>query len=731
MGNPTFLRERWAPPLLFLTAFGFALLGLNPTFYADDSAETITACATLGIPHPPGYPLFTLLGSLFAGLPLSGPSLRVNLFSAALGASVCLLLFLFLRRRLGVSTWFAVLFSLLWMAGTTTYPAALSAKTGIYQMTAFFLLAIPWALLEGLFPLAAFLFGLSLCNHWMTMMTFLPGFGILVLGVIARPSADRRDLGRRNLSNKPVATKQTLNEIPTSPITPIGVAPRNDGKTVLTSSQVVISFALLILGLSTYLYLPLRARMNPSLDWGNPSTLHEFVFGFLRSQYGNPVEGGSLADRLGQLGMTLKGAVLEFWVLFPLALWGLKGIYSKDKPLAQGMGLLWMGLTLAVGFLLRVAPDFRFMIPLYLIPSQALVLCFSALGLETFLAAKDELHRKKVEKICVSVLVLLLGTLGVLRWTQDRQTDYTYDYDFALNGLKGVPRNALYFCKGDPTVFPCWYFQWVEGRRPDVAVIGVDGLPMEWIRQDLAFSHPGLKVPKTVGPVGNEAVAPLAQWMADQNPLRDLYLSFDNTKYGFLMGVKPVPYGLGEKGFRPGEEPVLDEAKAYALWDGLRLRHLQDPRFTVDGKTQNRLLPDYGIWRNNLGVYDEDLGDEAAPKPGQPQRPEDFLRSQYFYGECVKNFKWAAQWAPQNPQFAYNLGNAWYHIGHSSEAMDCFAKATQLNPRYTEAYFNWAATALNTGDYAKAKELFSKVLELDPNHAEAKRGLDVLKQKGM
>ena len=687
MGNPSSRPERWAPALLFLTAFGFVLLGLNPSFYADDSAETITACATLGIPHPPGYPLFTLMGSLFAGLPLSGDPLRVNLFSAVWGASVCLLLFSFLKKRLGVSQRLAVLFSLLWMAGATTYPAALSAKTGIYQMTTFFLLAVLWALLEGLLPLAAFLFGLSLCNHWMTMMTFLPGFGILLyLRWKEKRTADPWQV-------------------------------------------MIFSLALLILGLSAYLYLPLRAHLNPFLNWGNPSTWQNFIFGFLRSQYGNPAAGAGLGDRLSQLGTTLEGATLEFAVLFPAALWGFKATYSKDKPLAVVMAALWAGLTLSVGILLGVALEFRFMIPLYLIPAQTLVLCFSALGLEALLP-EEALRHKKAVKVCAGLLALLLVTLGALRWTQDRQAGYTYDYDFALNGLKGLPRNALYFCKGDPTVFPCWYFQWVAGVRTDVAVIGVDGLPMEWIRQNLAFSHPGLKVPRTAGPVGNEAVAPLAQWMADQNPLLELYLSFDNTKYGLLKDVQPIPYGLGEKGYRKGEEPVLDEAKTYALWDGLRLRHLQDPHFPIDEQTQDRLLPDYAVWRNNLGVYDEDLGDEAAPKPGKPQRPEDFLKSQYFYRECVKNFQWAVQWAPQNPQFAYNLGNAWYHIGHSSEAMDCFSKATQLNPRYTEAYFNWAVTALGAGDYAKAKELFGKVLELDPDHAEARRGLDYLKQLG-
>ena|SRR5258708_6961368 len=88
MDNQTLQRsERLIPSLIFLLAFGFALLGLNPTFYVNDSPETVTACLTLGIPHPPGYPFHTLLGHFFSVLPLSHFPFRINLFSAVLGAS--------------------------------------------------------------------------------------------------------------------------------------------------------------------------------------------------------------------------------------------------------------------------------------------------------------------------------------------------------------------------------------------------------------------------------------------------------------------------------------------------------------------------------------------------------------------------------------------------------------------------------------------------------------------
>src|SRR5208282_1764726 len=86
------------PLAIFVAAFVFLLVGLNPTFYADDSPETITAAATLGVPHPPGYSLLTLLGRLASLFPLGGIPFRVNLLSAFLAALVCSLLYLFLEK---------------------------------------------------------------------------------------------------------------------------------------------------------------------------------------------------------------------------------------------------------------------------------------------------------------------------------------------------------------------------------------------------------------------------------------------------------------------------------------------------------------------------------------------------------------------------------------------------------------------------------------------------------
>src|SRR5207302_1168367 len=84
-----------------LAAFFVYLRTIAPSLPAGDSGELITAAWVLGVAHPPGYPLFTMLGHLFTFLPV-GSAFRVNLMSAVLHAATvaitCLLIYRLIAR---------------------------------------------------------------------------------------------------------------------------------------------------------------------------------------------------------------------------------------------------------------------------------------------------------------------------------------------------------------------------------------------------------------------------------------------------------------------------------------------------------------------------------------------------------------------------------------------------------------------------------------------------------
>src|SRR5882672_10773881 len=81
----------------------FALYALTvaPTTQFWDTSEYMSAARVLGIPHPPGNPLFVLLAHVWGFLPLAaGYALRLNLFAAVTSALSSGLIFLVADRML-------------------------------------------------------------------------------------------------------------------------------------------------------------------------------------------------------------------------------------------------------------------------------------------------------------------------------------------------------------------------------------------------------------------------------------------------------------------------------------------------------------------------------------------------------------------------------------------------------------------------------------------------------
>ena len=85
---PPYLWQKAIALLTFFLALGLYVLTLAPTVATifDDSLEFQLVTYLLGIAHPTGYPLYTLLGWLFTRLPVGDVAFRVNLMSAVFGA---------------------------------------------------------------------------------------------------------------------------------------------------------------------------------------------------------------------------------------------------------------------------------------------------------------------------------------------------------------------------------------------------------------------------------------------------------------------------------------------------------------------------------------------------------------------------------------------------------------------------------------------------------------------
>src|SRR5579859_5841382 len=86
---------------LFLIPFWVYFSTESPTIYSEDSPEIITAGFTLGIAHPPSYPLHTLAMHFAFYAPVGNLAFRGNLFSAVLAACGAVLMSVNLWLLLG------------------------------------------------------------------------------------------------------------------------------------------------------------------------------------------------------------------------------------------------------------------------------------------------------------------------------------------------------------------------------------------------------------------------------------------------------------------------------------------------------------------------------------------------------------------------------------------------------------------------------------------------------
>src|SRR4051812_46382902 len=111
-----------AAAVVGLVVLGLYALTLAPTTALWDASEYITAAYTLGIPHPPGNPLFVLLGRVASLVPVGTVAVRVNLLAAVSSAFSAAVWFLVVERVL--SGWFPLRWTRLVAAGAATLLSA-------------------------------------------------------------------------------------------------------------------------------------------------------------------------------------------------------------------------------------------------------------------------------------------------------------------------------------------------------------------------------------------------------------------------------------------------------------------------------------------------------------------------------------------------------------------------------------------------------------------------------
>jgi hypothetical protein len=237
----------------FAVPFAVYLSTLAPSLNFEDSMEFALGCAVLGVDHPAGYPLQTLVGHLFTYLPLGEVAWRVNLASATFGALASAFIFLLTwellapvvenRRLLAAGSWAA---GALFAFSSAFWPQAVI--TEVYALNAAALAATLWCGARcnarrdaRWFYATAFAAALAAANHPLSLVATAPLLAYLWFKL-------RREAGGAALAAN--------------------------------------AAALFLLGISIYLYLALRASRQPPLNWGVPADLPRFADHVRRREFG-------------------------------------------------------------------------------------------------------------------------------------------------------------------------------------------------------------------------------------------------------------------------------------------------------------------------------------------------------------------------------------------------------------------------------------------------------------
>ena len=105
------MKDRILARGLCLVVFGVDVHSAAPHLAPyRDAGEMVTVIKTLGVAHPPGYPLYTLMGRLSSFFYFGNAAFQLNLFSGACAALA--LVVLFLTLKIWVSRWAALTASL-------------------------------------------------------------------------------------------------------------------------------------------------------------------------------------------------------------------------------------------------------------------------------------------------------------------------------------------------------------------------------------------------------------------------------------------------------------------------------------------------------------------------------------------------------------------------------------------------------------------------------------------
>jgi len=583
------------------------LATIAPTIFHQDSPEFVNTAFTLGISHPAGFPIYNLLAKAVTFFPLGSIAFKVNLFSTVAAclsilflhlAGIRLLMILFGPQNPERFFWPAFAATgYLAFCGTFWFN---SIQAEVYTLHTLFTCLIIWLLLvwgEGkdvryLF-LAALAYGLSAGNH-ATVVFYLPAILLLFF-----------------CWNK----ENTLKNL-------------------------TLCVCFFLVGLSVYIYLPIRSWAEPSFDWGNPETLKGFLyqvtdrkdahshFSHLRQASEGTSSIAAAAPMVETAWKNLENFLGEVWKPVPVFLVDIQNNLSPVSAvgyIAGALICLRASLPLFFFFLIIVGVNIVFFINWRgesFFPSYITATLFTAAFIHFILVRLETLRNNKFSepssmraqvnwrKIILTSFLLLIPWLALVNFFKmDRSENYHGESLYQRIYLTLEDRSI--FIPG-LSWFHYYYYQDVVRLRDDVTSVGVWDLmnpnPPSMLTDR---RYPGLRLPEASGYdfKSEESISNyIKEFFEINSPYRPILLEQCMTFYEHtLLTGYMVPFRNILLKYSPEEEVGKAGDSGRKVFDEYKL-FLEDALSEMDTNVDRQWIHNPTFFLVSLSMYFHDTG---------------------------------------------------------------------------------------------------------------------------
>ncbi|MEN3013255.1 MAG: DUF2723 domain-containing protein [Endomicrobiia bacterium] len=711
--------------VLFLNIFLIYLYCSFPTIAAyRDSGEMATVSYILGIPHPPGYPLYTILSYLLSRMLKFGNfAYRVNVLSGIFSALTGIILFhlfnkftfyILPKKENEKFFWLffnymtILCFSLSYLQWYLSVVSEMYTLNTLFATFMIFLTFLYYTIKNNkVIYLLFFIFGLGITNR-LDLILYSP----LILFILIDHSKFRID------------------------------------------KKVLMLLTLFLLGLSCYMYLPIRSSNEPLIDWNNPQKLDRFWASLTRKTHGSTLDLISSGYKPFE---NFKDGMI-FYFRRTLENLGLIGII----PVVLGINLKsHFGISLFLSWFLSSVyfiykanmppnPHALAILEAHFLLPNLIVWVWFILGI-TYVYKKIKLKYF----IFVAVSFILVFNIFKNHKKLNKRNNF-YAYDYTVNILRTLPNKSIVVVKEDVQLFSLWYSKFVESKRKDVYVIAAGLAGSSWYQEMTKrfFEDEIFLLPLTTSDNWSNFIDKNLKLGYKIFVTYDVELpeikNFILKPYGLVLRVLPFQENLLENFFTDFFFEFL------YIFRGDYTYNLEFDFFSSDlVEDYSKSLLNSGHWLTKYKLYN-------SKKVENFYKHSIFMNSVYPYGYFelgylyyLKNllkdsyiwYKIAAKKFEEYIELAYkykafkevideiksNTANCYLHLGVVAEklnnletSIEFYNRALYFNPYLADAYYNLAVVYWKKLDWQKVRYYLQKTLIINPYHSQAKYFIDKL-----